>query len=146
MSVIEIGSELVRLCNEGKDHEAVDRFYDEKIVSIEGQGSDEMPARIEGLEAVRGKSAWWYDNHEVHSTAAEGPFVGHRDDRFAVVFGRAQPDARGRPLHRRRRQDRAGGVPVPDGLAAAAHPAYGSKSPKLQTLPSGSRQVYPLPP
>jgi hypothetical protein len=86
MSVIEIGSELVRLCNEGKDHEAVDRFYDEKIVSIEGQGSDEMPARIEGLEAVRGKSAWWYDNHEVHSTAAEGPFVGHRDDRFAVVF------------------------------------------------------------
>jgi ketosteroid isomerase-like protein len=84
--VNEIGATLVAMCNEGKDHEFVDRYYDEKIVSIEGQGSDEMPARMEGIEAVRGKAAWWYDNHEVHASKATGPFVGHRDDQFAVLF------------------------------------------------------------
>lgn len=82
----EIGTELVRLCNQGKDSEVVDRYYDEKIVSIEGQGSEEMPARMEGIEAIRGKHAWWYDNHEVHSTRAVGPFCGHRDDQFAVLY------------------------------------------------------------
>ncbi|NNL65158.1 MAG: nuclear transport factor 2 family protein [Myxococcales bacterium] len=82
---LEIGTELVRLCNDGKDHEVVDRFYDEKIVSIEGQGTDEMPARMDGIEAIRGKHAWWYDNNEVHATKATGPFCGHREDQFAVI-------------------------------------------------------------
>jgi hypothetical protein len=86
MSAIEIGTRLVQLCNDGKDHQAVDELYDEKIVSIEGQGSDEMPARMEGIDAIRGKHAWWYDHHAVHSTKATGPFVGHRDDQFAVEF------------------------------------------------------------
>ena len=86
MSAMEIGKQLVELCNAGKDDEVVDRYYDAKIVSIEGQGSDEMPARMEGIEAIRGKHAWWYDNHEIHSTRAVGPFCGHRDDQFAVLF------------------------------------------------------------
>ncbi len=86
MSAMEIGKQLVELCNAGKDDEVVDRYYDEKIVSIEGQGSDAMPARMEGIQAIRGKHAWWYDNHEIHSTRAVGPFCGHRDDQFAVLF------------------------------------------------------------
>ena len=86
MSAMEIGKQLVELCNAGKDDEVVDRYYDAKIVSIEGQGSDEMPARMEGIEAIRGKHAWWYDNHEIHSTRAAGPFSGHRDDQFAVLL------------------------------------------------------------
>lgn len=86
MSALEIGTTLVRLCNEGRSLEAVDRLYDEKIVSIEGQGSEEMPARLEGIEAIRAKNRWWYDNHEVHATTATGPFCGHRQDRFAVLF------------------------------------------------------------
>ncbi|MGH0031620.1 MAG: SnoaL-like domain-containing protein [Myxococcota bacterium] len=86
MSALEIGTQLVALCNEGRSEEAVERFYDEKIVSIEGQGTDEMPARMEGIEAIRAKNRWWYDNHEVHATQAEGPFCGHRDDQFAVRF------------------------------------------------------------
>ena len=83
---LEIGTALVRLANEGKDSEVVDRYYDEKIVSIEGSGSEEMPARIEGIEAIRGKHAWWYENNDVHSTKATGPFCGHRDDQFVVEF------------------------------------------------------------
>lgn len=86
MSAIEIGKELVALCKDGKALEAVETLYDEKIVSIEGQGSEEMPARIEGIEAVRGKSEWWFDNHEVHSESVTGPFCGHRDDQFVVQF------------------------------------------------------------
>jgi hypothetical protein len=86
MTAMEIGKQLVELCNAGRDAEVVDRYYDEKIVSIEGQGSDEMPARMEGIEAIRGKHAWWYDNHEIHSSRAVGPFCGHRDDQFAVLF------------------------------------------------------------
>ena len=86
MSALEIGKKLVELVNAGKDAEAVDTLYDEKIVSIEGQGSEEMPARIEGIEAIRGKHRWWYDNHEVHGSKATGPFVGDRDDQFAVHF------------------------------------------------------------
>jgi SnoaL-like domain len=86
MSVQAIGARLVSLCNDGKSMEAVDTLYDEKIVSIEAQGSDAMPARMEGIGAVRGKSVWWYDNHEVHASTATGPYCGHRDDQFAVLF------------------------------------------------------------
>ncbi len=86
MSALEIGKRLVALSQADKGLEAVDTLYDEKIVSIEGQGTDEMPARMEGIEAVRGKSVWWYDNHEVHSSSAVGPFCGHREDQFAVLF------------------------------------------------------------
>ena len=86
MSVIELGTKLVQLCNEGKGLEAVDTLYGEKVVSIEGQGSDAIPARMKGLQAVRGKSVWWYDNNEVHASTALGPFVGHREDQFVVQF------------------------------------------------------------
>jgi hypothetical protein len=86
MTNAQIGRKLVDLCNAGKGLEAVDTLYDEKIVSIEAQGSEQMPARIEGIEAVRGKSTWWYDHHEVHSSRALGPFCGHREDQFAALF------------------------------------------------------------
>jgi len=81
-----IATDLVRLCNAGKDSEVVDRYFDEKIVSIEGQGTDEMPARMEGVEAIRAKHAWWYDNHEIHTSKTTGPFAGARDDVFAVIY------------------------------------------------------------
>ena len=86
MSASEIGKRLVALCQQGKGLEAVDTLYDEKIVSIEAQGNDEMPARMEGIDAIRGKNAWWYDNHEIHTSTAAGPFCGQRDDRFAALF------------------------------------------------------------
>lgn len=86
MSATEIGKELVELCNAGKGTEAVERLYSEKIVSIEGQGSAEMPARMEGIDAIRKKNEWWYANHDVHAASATGPFCGRRDDQFAVKF------------------------------------------------------------
>lgn len=85
-TALEIGKRLVTFCQEGKGLEAVDALYDEKIISIEAQGSDQLPARMEGIEAIRGKNNWWYDNHDVHSSSALGPFCGQQEDRFAVFF------------------------------------------------------------
>lgn len=84
--VTEIGKQIVKLCNEGKGLEAVESFYSDEIVSIEGADSPELPARMEGIEAIRGKNNWWYDNHEVHGSSASGPYCGHRDDQFALFF------------------------------------------------------------
>ena len=85
-SIQEIGKRLVQLCQQGKGLDAVDTLYSEKIVSIEAQGSDALPARMEGVDAIRGKNTWWYDNHEVHESTAAGPYCGHRDNQFAVHF------------------------------------------------------------
>jgi len=86
MSAQEIGQQLVKLCKEGKGMEAIDTLYADAVVSIEPMAMGEMPARVEGLEAVRGKSQWWYDNHQVHSLGVTGPFCGNRDDQFVVEF------------------------------------------------------------
>lgn len=86
MSAIEIGTTLVAMVNDGKDEDFVNQYYADDIVSIEGQGTDDMPARIEGTDALRAKGEWWFANHDVHSVAARGPFVGHRDDQFVVQF------------------------------------------------------------
>ena len=112
MSAIEIGTQLVQLANGGKDAEAVDRLYSEKIISIEGQGSDEMPARIEGIQAIRGKHQWWYDNHEIHSTSATGPFCGHRDDQFVVQF---DMDVTNKPSGQRMQMSEVGIFTLADG-------------------------------
>ena len=88
MGAMEVGQKLVELVNQGREGEAtfVRDYYADEVVSIEGQGSEEMPARIEGIEAIHAKHAWWYDNNEVHSTVAEGPYVGHREDQFVIRF------------------------------------------------------------
>lgn len=86
MSAMEIGSRLVALFNEGKGDQCLEELYGDNIVSIEAQGSDEMPARMEGIEAIKGKNQWWYENNEVHSASAEGPFVGGRENQFGVLF------------------------------------------------------------
>ncbi len=88
MGAMEVGQKLVELVNQGREGEAafVRGYYADDVVSIEGQGSEEMPARIEGIDAIHAKHAWWYDNNEVHSTVAEGPYIGHREDQFVVRF------------------------------------------------------------
>jgi hypothetical protein len=88
MGALEVGQKLVEMVNSGRDGEAgfVNGYYSDDIVSIEGGGSEEMPARMEGIDAIRGKHAWWYDNNEVHGTTVEGPYIGNRDDQFVAKF------------------------------------------------------------
>jgi ketosteroid isomerase-like protein len=81
---MKVGSELVDLCRQGQMMRAVETLYSPDIVSIEATESPAVPARVEGLDAVRGKTQWWESNHEVHSTNVEGPWP--HGDRFIVRF------------------------------------------------------------
>ena len=75
----------LKLCKAGKNDQAVNELYSPKIVSIEaGSGSPTMPRRMEGIEAIRGKAKWWFENHEIHKGDAAGPWP--HDDRFIVRF------------------------------------------------------------
>lgn len=86
MDTLEIGKDLVALCREGKHLEAIDKYYADDVVSIEGASSPGMEQRMEGLEAIRGKNQWWVENHEVHGATTTGPYVAEGDDRFVVYF------------------------------------------------------------
>lgn len=84
--LMQIGGQLVEMCNQGKDTECLNQLYSQDAVSAEavpmpGQASNEAA----GIDAIRGKHEWWYSAHEVHESKAEGPFV-HGDDRFSVIF------------------------------------------------------------
>src|SRR5258705_12467205 len=86
MSTETVAKRLVELCNAGQGEKAVTELYAKDIVSIEANGSPEMPARMQGIKAVEEKGAWWFSNNEMHSMKATGPFIGNRADQFAVKF------------------------------------------------------------
>ncbi len=81
---LTVGKKLVDLCREGKNTEAIQTLYSPDIVSIEVMGSPDMPARMEGMDAIKGKNDWWEKNHEVHSAQVDGPWP--HGDRFIVRF------------------------------------------------------------
>lgn len=80
----EVGKDLVAMCSQGQFPEVIEKYYSDGIVSIEAFEAPGMPARQEGIEAIKGKNQWWMDNHEVHGVQVEGPLVG--GDKFAVTF------------------------------------------------------------
>lgn len=86
MTLQELGTRLVEMCNAGQAEDAVKELYAQDIVSIEAEDFAGMPARLEGLDAVVQKGEWWFANHEVHAITADGPYIGNRGDQFAVKF------------------------------------------------------------
>jgi SnoaL-like domain len=82
-STAAVAQELVSLCRQGRNLDAVNKLYSPRIVSIESVGSPDMPAEMTGIEAIRQKHEWWYDNNEVHSGEVNGPFLGD-NNQFAV--------------------------------------------------------------
>jgi hypothetical protein len=80
----EVGKKLVDLCKAGKHLEAIKTLYAPNIVSIEVHGTPQMPARIEGIDAIQKKAEWWEANHEIHGGSVEGPWP--HGDRFVVRF------------------------------------------------------------
>ena len=85
MTTSEVANELVRLCQQGKFHDAIVSLYGQDIVSVEAMApSPDASRETHGLDAVMGKSEWWAKNHEIHSAVTEGPLVA--GSRFAVVF------------------------------------------------------------
>ena len=80
----EVARELVSLCRDGRNLEAIDSFYANDVISIESVGDETMPAKMQGIDAIRGKNQWWMDNHEMHGHTVEGPYVG--EGQFAVHY------------------------------------------------------------
>jgi ketosteroid isomerase-like protein len=84
MDTKQVAEKLVDFCRRGKNLEAVDALYDKDIVSVEAQGSPEMPAEQRGIDAIRRKHQWWNENMEVHSAEVKGPFAN--GDKFTVLY------------------------------------------------------------
>jgi ketosteroid isomerase-like protein len=83
-STAAVAHELVALCRAGRNLDAVNKLYSPRIHSIESSGSPEMPAEMNGIDAIRGKHQWWDENNEVHSMEVNGPYLG--ESQFAVQF------------------------------------------------------------
>jgi hypothetical protein len=80
-----VASELVDLCRQGKERDAIEKLYSPAVVSVEafamGPG---IPRRVEGIADVLSKADVWESANEVHHRAVEGPYP--HDDRFVVHF------------------------------------------------------------
>jgi len=83
-TTLEIANQLVALCREGKNLQAIDSLYSSEVESIEACATPGMDRVMSGLDAVRGKNQWWLNNHEVHGCEVAGPFPNQ--DRFTVIF------------------------------------------------------------
>lgn len=81
MSVKDIAAGLVDLVRQGNSEEAIKRYYSEDIVSIEAMGPN---PESRGIEAIKGKMAWWRQNIEVHSAEVTGPYIN--GNQFAVGY------------------------------------------------------------
>lgn len=84
MSINEIANGLVDLCRKGKNMEAIEKYYSDGIVSIESMEAPGMPAEMKGIEAIKGKNKWFFENHEINGEETNGPFVG--ENQFAVEY------------------------------------------------------------
>ena len=117
MTTAEIGKEVATLCRQGKNQEAIDRFYSSIIGSVEACAMPGMDQTQRGIQAIKGKNQWWADNHEIQGGTVEGPFPN--GDRFILRFkydvtpkqtGKTHDARRNRSLHSARWQDHQRGV------------------------------------
>lgn len=85
MDLKDLANALVDGCKTGRESENLDKLYAEHCVSVEPVDGDGQGRERAGLEAIKGKHAWWADNFTVHSADVRGPYL-HGDDRFSVIF------------------------------------------------------------
>jgi hypothetical protein len=84
MTTEEVALKLVDLCKSGKFLEAIDTLYAKHVLSVEPMAMPGHAKELSGFDAVRGKSVWWMENHEVHACVVTGPYV--HGDQFIVGF------------------------------------------------------------
>lgn len=82
---LAVGKQLVEMCNQGQNIEAIKALYSDDVVSVEAMcGTEDMPQTMKGKDAILGKNQWWMENHEVHSGKVIGPFP--HGDRFILMM------------------------------------------------------------
>ena len=102
MNSMDIANKLVDLCRHGKNDEAK-ALYADDAVSVEAFAPPGSQRESKGLAAIKAKSAWWRDNHEIHSAALTGPWPN--GDRFVVGF---QYEVTFKPSGQRMKMDEVG--------------------------------------
>ena len=100
MTTMEIGKKLVALCKQGKNIDVLNTLFAEDAVSVEAMAPPGGQQETKGLAGIRGKGAWWVNNHEVHSASVTGPWP--HGDRFIVGF---QYDVTNKPSGKRMKMD-----------------------------------------
>jgi len=81
MSVQETAKKFADACKVGR-YEDAEAMWAEDVVSYENM---EGPMReLRGRQAVHDKGVWWFENHTIHKSDTEGPFVN--GDQFALIF------------------------------------------------------------
>ena len=110
MTTQEVANKLVKLCSEGKFHEATEALYSPDIVSMEAGAPPGGSREAKGIAAVKAKGEWWVANHDVHSAKVEGPIVAA--SHFAVVF---KLDVTFKPQNRRFTMEEVAVYKVADG-------------------------------
>ena len=81
MDTKDVAKKVVELVRKQAWYEALDKLYDDNIVSVE---ADPGAPETRGKEGVRGKIDWWVNAMEIHSFEASEPFVAN--DRFVVQY------------------------------------------------------------
>ncbi|MBV6657720.1 MAG: nuclear transport factor 2 family protein [Devosiaceae bacterium] len=85
MALIDIANALAEHCRNGTEAEGLNTLYAEDAVSVEAMSQAGGPDTFTGLEAIRGKHAYWDSAMEVLSMDVGGPYP-HQSDKFALTF------------------------------------------------------------
>ena len=68
MDTEEVAKKVVELTQKQAFKEAIDTLYDKDIVSVEARTMDGSSPETRGIEGVRGKTEWFEQNMQVHSS------------------------------------------------------------------------------
>ncbi|QNN42363.1 SnoaL-like domain-containing protein [Pedobacter roseus] len=83
MTTQEVADQLVQLCREGKNDQAIEELYADNVVSREPKGSD--MELTEGKTAVKNKTLQWEESvQEIHSATLSDPIVA--EHHFSLVM------------------------------------------------------------
>jgi ketosteroid isomerase-like protein len=113
MTSLDIAKKYVALCKESTNEQCLDELFAKDAVSVEAGAPPGMDRTATGLEAIKGKSKWWAENHTVHKADLAGPYP--HDDRFAVRF---TYDVTNKPSGKRFTMDEVGLFTIKDGKIA----------------------------
>ena len=80
MTTQEVANQLVKLCREGRNFQAIDSLYSKEITSTEAFGTDSTPRTMKGIPAIREKNQWWANAHDVLQHEIKGPFFNGPDE------------------------------------------------------------------
>ena len=84
MTALEVGKQLVALIRAGRSMDVFNQLYAQDVTTSEATDWPTFPRETRGIEVVREKNRWWYENFEMHSMEVEGPFPN--GDQFIALF------------------------------------------------------------